>query len=430
VEGEGSARTRFSTPTAPAWLRLGKLILILVFVAFAAHTVVISWSSPHNPRRTVNDFTVDFVSARAFLDGGKPYADTNALARRYLSGTGVTQVPFGDQHARNPHPPAYILLVVPLARLPYSVARNVWLIVMTLSVAVAMGLVARTARGSIRIAVAVALCTLALPPVSLELRIGESNALILLALVVGWREIRKGRQVWGGAALGVASAVKLYPLFLLIPLLRKRSNKAALAQLGTSGVITVATGFMFGLPTLLRVVTQVIPTNSRYWLAAPHNLSLVAIPFRWLTVTRWNEGPMDAPLVAFLIALGLGLLCVSAAARTRAGLSQDMYWAAIPWMLLATPLCWYQYTVLVLPLIYLVLNPHLSRSQLPPWFAVIAIALILIWTTDLLPTGGRESVVALLAAFALPTYGLLILGVFDGISDGSGTPVAMTNINA
>lgn len=398
---------------------LGIGLVLMLAVAFRG--VAVAWTYSDQPRRTINDFTGDYVSARAFIKGGNAYGETRALADRYLLDPRNVRLPLGDPHVRNPHPPAYIMLLAPLAMLPYVTARNLWLILMGISVALAMGTVARTKGATLWTAAAVACGSLILPPVVLELRIGEANALVLLALAIGWWTIQKGHSVGGGIALGIASALKIYPLFLLIPLLRSRKLKTIVAQLGTAAVLTAGSGIALGWRNSAELITKVMPSNTRYWLTAPHNLSILAIPFRWLTRSRWNPTSADLPALALGLAIVLILFCIAAAARTPANLSQDLFWAAVPWMLLISPLFWYEYAVLCLPLIYLILKNHVQERELPPWFVLIAIGLLLVWTFDALPTRTGESAVALLAVFALPTYGVLILG----LSEWSGSSHAL-----
>jgi Glycosyltransferase family 87 len=377
----------------------------------AARTVQVFWTTPDQPGRTTNDFTADYVSARALLDGTNPYAETSTLANRYVADPKLVTAVFGRQ-ARNPHPPPYILLVTPLASFPYVLARNIWLLLCAASVAIAMGTVARCSGARLSTAIAVGAGSFALPPVQAELKIGEGNALLLLAIVVAWLQIRKGRNVWAGVALGVASAFKLYPLFLIIPLLRQRNLKAVGAQLGTTVGLVGAGTLLVGASRTAHLVSEVMPDNTTLWRAAPHNLSLLAMPFRWLTHSIWNNGALDLPGVADLIALVAVVICVIAAFKTPGRLSRDIFWAAVPWMLLMSPILWYEYLILVLPLIYLIVKNHIVVRELPPWFALIGIALVMAWTFDIVPTT-NEPVAVLLGVLALPTYGLVILGLSE-----------------
>jgi Glycosyltransferase family 87 len=391
-----------------AVIRVVRWILVLMLLALAFRSVSVSWTSIKQPSRTINDFTADYLSGRALLDGRAPYDGTVSLARLYSADPGHIRALYG-KGARNPHPPAYILVVVPFAAFSYEVARNAWLIVMATSVAVAMILVVRASGKNLVTAVAVAAGSLALPPARAELKIGEANALLLLAIAVGWYQLRKGRSIWAGVALGLGSAIKLYPLFLLVPLIRYRNIKAALAQVATATGITAIASVVVGPTSVVHLVTQVIPANTNHWLTAPHNLSLIAVPFRWLTDSAWNHGVFEVPSLAYALTIAGILGCICAAWTTPARQSGEILWARVPWMLLVTPICWYEYIVLTLPLIFFILERHFSARRLPPWFMLVALGFLLTWTFDLIPARG-EPVGTLLAIFALPTYGLLILG--------------------
>jgi Glycosyltransferase family 87 len=387
-------------------------VVVLLLFLMAIRTIAMSWTESGHPA-AADDFTSDYVSARAFDDGANAYGELIPLAHRYLDdGQSLTSF-IGDARRRNPHPPAYVLMVAPLARLPYAYARNIWMIIMTISGASAMAIVAATSGASRLTASAVGLASLAMPPVIFELKLGGADLLILLSVVIAWQQIRKGRQVLGGVALGLASALKIYPLFLLVPLLRRRSVKAAVAQLGTVATVTGGAALALGLQTTVRFLGKAMPANTRYWLTNPHNLALVAIPFRWLTRSNWNIGGLDAPLLAATLAISLAILCLVAALTTPARESQDLLWATTPWMLLISPLFWYQYTVLLLPLIYLILRNCFIRKNVPSWPVGVAIALLLIWTLESSPPGAHHSILDLAFVFALPAYGAIVLGLSE-----------------
>jgi hypothetical protein len=304
-------------------------------------------------------------------------------------------------------------MIAPLAEFSYVNARNAWLLLMAICGASAMALVVLTTGANWKTAAAVGLGSLALPPVVFELKLGGADLLIFLALAIGWRQIQKGQDIRGGIALGIASALKFYPLFLLIPLVRRRNVKAAITQLGVTTATTMVTGLALGPSTTLHFLTTAVPANTRFWLTNPHNLSLVAVPFRWLTRSNWNIPSIDSPLLADSVAVGLAILCLWAGVKTPVRQSEDVFWAAIPWMLLISPLFWYQYTVLVLPLLYLILKNHFIRRSAPSWPVALGVGLLLMWSVDSSPPGTHQSVVDLALVFALPAYGVIILGLSE-----------------
>lgn len=122
------------------------------------------------------------------------------------------------------------------------------------------------------------------------------------------------------------------------------------------------------------------------------------------------------PALAYGIAVALALLCVAAAVKTPARQSLDVFWATTPWMLLISPLLWYPYTVLVLPLIYLMIANHVARRRYPPWFLMIAFGFLLVWALGFSP-GGTGMDPVLLAVYLIPTCGLIILGLSEWHDD-------------
>ena len=175
-----------------------------------------------------------------------------------------------------------------------------------------------------------------------------------------------------------------------------------------------------GVSRTQHLVSTVMPDNTQRWLAAPHNLSLLAIPLRWLAHSFWNNPAVNLPSLGNALALVAGAVCIIAAFRTPARLSGDIFWAAVPWMLLISPILWYEYLVLALPYIYLIVRNYVVDRKLPPWFVLIGVALVMAWTFDVVPTR-NESMAVLLGVLALPTYGLVMLGLSEWTRPRVGT---------
>ncbi|HET9222012.1 MAG TPA: glycosyltransferase family 87 protein, partial [Roseiflexaceae bacterium] len=60
------------------------------------------------------------------------------------------------------------------------------------------------------------------PPVESHLFWGQVQLQLLLLLTACWLCLRRGREGWAGALLGLAIALKLYPALLIAPLLVQR----------------------------------------------------------------------------------------------------------------------------------------------------------------------------------------------------------------
>ena len=363
-----------------------------------------------SPRGAATDFSQDYLSARAFNDGLDPYTDTGQLVDRYFgSRSGYYDLlPPGQ---KNPHPPAFVALNLPLAHLPYKTARVLWLAVSALLTAIALGWFARTLGASQWTSVGVGIGGLAIPVVQTDLVYGQVNGVLLLLLLAAWVALRKKRDNLAGVSLGFAAALKLFPLLMILLLLRQRRFRAAIWQLATAGAVTVGAVLVFGLHTTVNFIEKVSPSNLRYWRAAPMNLSLIAIPFRWLTRSTWRPSALNSPFLAWAIALGLFAACVFFLLRAAESSFDRAYWLVVPWMLLATPLVWESYLVLLLPLLGIMIVDSLGEGRIPRLHILIAMGVVAVGLLPGLPHPLATSAWQQLIGYSLPTYGLIILAI-------------------
>src|SRR2546421_2903569 len=120
---------------SPQMLRfLGFLAVVLGLVSVLSRV-----SYTFTNRGVTNDFTEDYVSARAWSDGLDPYTDTGKLIPRYFgSNSAYYDIdPIGQ--GGTPHPPPMVLSVWLLSWLPYKAARIIWLLLMASATALALG---------------------------------------------------------------------------------------------------------------------------------------------------------------------------------------------------------------------------------------------------------------------------------------------------
>jgi hypothetical protein len=359
-----------------------------------------------------NEFTQDYVSARAARNGADPYQETFPLVQRYL-GSQASAYEHPLFAARNPHPPTQILLVTPMSGLGYKAARLTWLAVMALCFSIAIGLVAKESGLPPAASGVAGIASLAIPVIQKDLLYGQVNAVLLLAIVGAWLALRRSNYPLAGMLVGFAGAVKLFPLFLVVPLFRKSKSSVAWA-IATAVVFTIASSAVLGLSSLHRFFADASPSNFRFWRAAPVSISLIGLPFRWLSPNEWNRGAVHLGSIAWAVAIVIILLCVLGAGHTRATSSGDAFWAAAPWMILATPLAWESYLSLTIPFCLLVVMESRRKGRLPTPLMMIALALILIGVPPSLP-GSTQGIglTAELLGYALPTWGLLMAALLD-----------------
>jgi len=418
-----SAEPRRRFAPSPFILRgLAIVAVILGLLSVASRLAFI-----YSPRGITNDFTQDYVSARAWMDGLDPYGDTTQLVNRYFGPNSPYDAIDKYGQGGTPHPPTMIIAVRALAGLPYKAARVCWLILMAGAAALALGWFARLIGAKRHTAIVIGIGGLAIPTVQTDLVYGQSNGLLLLLLVVAWWALERDKQRQAGIALGIATAFKIFPFLMLIPLLRMRNYRAAVWTAGVTGGTTVIAGLVMGFSRTISFIRTVSPANVRFWRAAPMNLSLLSVPYRWLTKSVWRPLSASAPALAGVIAAGFLIMLLVAAFRNRARPVGDVFWAAVPFVLLATPTVWETYLVLLIPGAFLLIRSLMEGQRFRYfWPILIAQAVVLIGLFPGLPPALHMSTTAQLLGYSLPMYGLVVLciGSFVAVRIESSPAVA------
>jgi hypothetical protein len=354
-----------------------------------------------------NDFTQDYVAARAWSDGKDPYQLTSVLVKRYLPER-VSNFDIDPYNQRTPHPPAMIGFFRLISWMPYSAARITWLFLMSAITACGFGLLAFRLGVSRNTAWVVAIGSLAIPVVQTDLTYGQSNGLLAMLLIVAWLSLRKGADRTAGISLGAATALKLFPIFMVLPLIRLRRMRTLIWHLTTFALMSVISGVAIGGARTSEFL-HVSAENVRFWRGAPFNLSILSVPYRWLTHSIWRPNGPDLPLLCLMMVAALALCLVLAPLTTPARLTKDIFWEAIPFMLLAVPTLWETYLVLMVPVAFLIFKRIVDGEMRVRWFVMIALALSLIGLFPGLPPALRTSAIVQVFGFSWAMYGLVAL---------------------
>jgi len=383
-------------------------IAILLAVGLGIATLVVHTSDLRPPWLTSNDFTSDYLSARVWLDGGEPYAPLPQLIDRYL-GKGTPYFDISPPDQVNAHPPIIVLITSPLALLPYKAARTLWFVLVAGLTVIATWLIARGLKLERSIAAALSLGVLALPVSQMNFQIGQWNAFMFIPLVCAWLSMKRGHDALAGTLLGLATALRFFPAFLMIPLLRERRYRAfvwqALVAFGASAI-----GVLFiGLHST-HVFASSVGRDTAFWRAHPGNVSLLGDVYRWFQPSIWRPDAFHLSWLALILAILAVGLCVAGAATTPSRTAGDLYWQSVPWMLLAAPLSWQSYEVLVFPLLLVAVERARRAGSMPPLTLLLGTALVVGSTPRGIATsiGGHISNLRWLA-LSSSTIGLLLM---------------------
>jgi alpha-1,2-mannosyltransferase len=328
--------------TVGFWVLAGSLWLQVGYMGAALGRISTESMAVHA------DFDSFWRSVRAMLQGQDIYD------------TGVELV--------NLNPPVWTVLISPLGLLGPLTAYRVFVL---FSLAVTIGYLVWTVE-ELRLrpgwtAVGVVMLLLSSPLLS-TLALGQVYPVLALGLVASWMADRRGRQEVSGAALGLVVALKpsLLPV-LLWPLVRRRW-RALVAAFVAGGLATLVGVLVLGPGTTLDYVGVLRDRSvSPYW----DNASLPAAAARLFTENSYAQNVATLPwMVPVGYALGIAAVLLSAI-RVRHGPEVGL-WVLVAASLLASPIAWHNYLVLLGPGILLLL----ARGMAAPAFLLLALQAI------------------------------------------------------
>jgi hypothetical protein len=335
------------------------------------------------------DFDSFWRSARALLEGGDIY-DTGA-------------------RLVNLNPPAWTVLISPLG---FMEAIDAYRLFVLLSVLVVVGYLAWTAE-ELRLrpgwaVVGAGLLLLSSPLIS-TLALGQVYPVLALGLVAAWIFDRRDAPRTSGAALGLVVALKpsLAPV-LLWPLVRRRWG--AFAAACVSGLAATLVGLVVAGPAATWRYVRVLNEGSAnaYW----DNASIPAAATRFFTEHPFGQNLATLPWMVYVgYALGIAVVVLTAA-RIRGG-GEAGLWALVAASLLASPIAWHNYLVLLAPGVLLLL----ARGRVAPALFLLALQAIpaqwpLLWNEQ--GTVGATFALTLYLYVLLAHWALLLLAVEPG----------------
>ena len=309
-----------------------------------------------------SDFATFYDAGRAVLHGHSPYPTIASLP----SVAGKRFAPFV-------YPPVAAFSMAPLSVLPFDVAVAVYLLLAGGAVVLAL----RALGVSDRRCFATAFAS---PPVFAAIGIGTITPFLLLAAALAWRH--RDRAAAAGLLVAYAVTAKLFLWPLWLWLVRTRRFAAAGIAAGTAAVAVAVSWAGIGLagltdyPRLLARMTE---------LVGPKSYSVYAFA---RSVDAGNGTAEAAVYAATLVALVAALVFVKG--------DRESFVAAIGIALVATPILWPHYLVLLLLPVAL-----LRRTFSPLWAA-----LLLLWADAGGSSSGRPLAIAGVLVFVAAIVGL------------------------
>lgn len=265
---------------------------------------------------------------------------------------------------RTPNPPILICLSWPLAQMPYPVAW--WSLAIGSLVTLGLGSWLAALRSGWGRAGACAWALIATGSASTLafVVLNHIEAPILLLGVAGWLCLRDGRRPFLGASLwGLSAALKLFPAFWLVALLRLRDRRIALIGFTSAAAFSALGVAIIGWDDTLVFLRSAIP-QSKGWESDLANMSVRSFCIG-LFGNAFGIALMGATVIGLLWAIFLG------------NRSIDRLWClGLCGSLLLSPLSWSYYVVLAVPVAALVsarldLSGPTARARFAVWFCTL-----------------------------------------------------------
>lgn len=298
------------------------------------------------------DFDVFWHSARALWDG-----------RNIYHGTGGPDV--------SAQPPLWTVLVSPLALLEPLTAYRAFVLI---SLPISVGYLAWTADVlGLRVGWAVVLVgtLLVSSPLLGTLALGQMYPIVALCLVAAWVADRRGRPIISGVVLGLAVAIKLLLVpVVLWPLVRRDRDRWGMfgATLASGLAATLVGFFAAGPRATLDWLTEVSGRRPDGWW---DNASLPGAVARLFRENQFAEPIATLPWMEPVVyVVGIGAVILTAVKARRD--AEMGLWALVAVSLLTTPFAWHNYLVLLGPGILLLL----ARGRVALALLLLALQLI------------------------------------------------------
>lgn len=313
-------------------------------------------------------------------------------------------------------PPVTMVALGPLALLQAQAAYRVFVVVSVAALLAALAWVGQSVRLPVGSAVIATGVLLASPAAIDTLAQGQLYPLLGLGLVAAWVFQHQDRGRASGVALGLVVAFKpVFVAVLLWPLLRHRRD-AFVTALFAAAAATALGVVAAGPAATLRYVAVLragFPHEDLY------NASLLTTGLRLFTPGRDVPPVLDAPVLGWVVALVAVAVLVITLTRGRHN-ATDL-WAITAACLVASPLAWRGYLVVLYPGVLVLLAAPRMRTIAVPLLAALSVPVTAVAVFD------PRTPAAVLATLLLPATLLALWAALYGAGDADGEGMESTS---
>ena len=292
-------------------------------------------------------------------------------------------------------PPSIVLLMLPLAWLPFDAVRLIWIGLEFALLSIALWLIVRAGGASARPTLAAGLSALVMlsEPVAHHFTHGQVYVFLLFCHTLAWWALQRGRHRLAGVAMGVTMGLKFsgWPLWPLM--LYRREWKSLRWGAITVGAIVALGSAWVGIDAWRVYISKYVPAMLS-WPAAPLTSYQTTTGYfqHWFRFEpTWNPSPLaDAPALATFLTLSVAALALILTAR-RARSTATAFALGVTLTELLNPIAEeYHFVLFVLPLMLMWIGVvRLRKLQLAilAIAATLLMALAILYNTPALSTG-------------------------------------------
>lgn len=172
-----------------------------------------------------------------------------------------TQSPYHNQGFVLNYPPTALLFFFPFGLIPYGLSEKIWTILSLSALLSSIFLLLRLVGKKFNALMFILIFGLAMLsfPLKFNLGMGQVNLFILFFLALCFYSYRMNNKKLAGVFLGIAAAIKLTPLFLLLFFVRKRELNIVGITLLTIFSATILSSFVFDKNLWGEYIFRVLP---------------------------------------------------------------------------------------------------------------------------------------------------------------------------
>jgi hypothetical protein len=328
------------SPGRNAQTRLGRITTVFVVLIALLFVVKLVQTVAERAGEPISDLAA-FYEGAARLQDGLPLYETD--------------VDFYAKPIQYIYPPPIALLLQPFHS--YATAWWVWAGVSFISWIAALALLVRELSGELRERIPPAWWPLllaeliAFTPVLSHFFWGQTQLQLLLLLVISWMLLRRDRDTAAGIVLGVAIAIKIFPLLLFVPLFARQRWRCLIAATLSAAAVLAVSYAIVGWEQAYVFFADVLPR---------HGGSVIANSTNHTTIAAMLTNAFGAPALSYYASLLVRALVMAAVlyGAWRMRDAAQAFALGATTLVLVTPVVWEHYFVLI----YLPWLDALARS--------------------------------------------------------------------